>query len=264
MPLLKPSTKGKTEERKSPRLHGPVSEQLSNESVTEENDEGAQLVESQSAMLAAMKSMIEEANKKQNSDMMEIISQAVTQAVAPFQEEIASLKAKLNEKEVETSNLSKRLEELEQNSRLNSLRIEGMPETKDENTDEQVIQLARETLGVELKPEDIDYSYRIGKAIQNTDQLKKSRPIIVKFSSYNACRKVYKCKVKLRNIKDKKIYINEDLTKTRLELSYQARQLVKKGKYKNTWTADGKVFLLKGENERPKMITTKEDLDKLV
>ncbi len=65
------------------------------------------------------------------------------------------------------------------------------------------------------------------------------------------------------SIVNEKIYINENLTKSRYELAKQVRSTVKHKKYKSTWTADGKVFVLKSENEKPKLITNIQDLESL-
>ena len=54
-------------------------------------------------------------------------------------------------------------EEQEQYSRRNCLRIYGMPETKDENSDDVVLQLVNSklNLGFQVRESDLDRTHRI-------------------------------------------------------------------------------------------------------
>ena len=45
-----------------------------------------------------------------------------------------------------------------------------------------------------------------------------------------------------------RLYINEDLTKTRAEVAARARQLKRDGKLDDTWTRDGIIFVKKGDS----------------
>lgn len=76
----------------------------------------------------------------------------------------------------------------------------------------------------------------------NTKSKDKPRPIIAKFSNYNAKSKLYKATLNLRNtdLKDvgaEKIFING-------EPSFSKRREKWKKIYRNgkTWTVDGKMF----------------------
>ncbi len=153
------------------------------------------------------------------------------------------------------------LNDLEQHNRRDYLRIECIQEDIDDSTNTSVIRIAKDYLGVEVKQSDIESSYRLGK--QNEDPKKFPWPVMVKFTSCSVCRNVYQKRTKLKTVVNEKIYINENLTKSRYELAKQVRSSAKDKKYKSTWTADGKVFFLKSENEKPKLITNIQDLESL-
>ena len=75
----------------------------------------------------------------------------------------------------------------------------------------------------------------------------KPRPIIARFSNYNAQGKLYKARLNLRNVglQDlgaEKVFINENLTARKAELFKEARQVKKKYNNGKTRTVDGKIF----------------------
>ena len=83
-------------------------------------------------------------------------------------------------------------------------------------------------LQVNLTPGDIDIVHRM-----NTKSKDKPRPIIARFSNYNAKNKLYKARLNLRNadLKDvgaEKIFINENLAACRAELFKEARKVKRK------------------------------------
>ena len=57
----------------------------------------------------------------------------------------------------------------------------------------------------------------------------------------------------------KGVFINQDLTKTRNNLAYHARQLLKSGKAQSSFIFDGKIFLV-DHNWKKYIITTLDDL----
>ena len=127
-----------------------------------------------------------------------------------------------------------KLDHLEQYSRRNSVRI--TPEKKDENTDEIVIGIAQNELGITLKP---DRSHRVGPRGG-----KKPRPIIAKFVSYKTKRKLYQSRnrSKFSGNASEGTYINEDLTKVRQNMFTRARLLLKEHLINDCWT-DGNIFV---------------------
>ena len=63
-------------------------------------------------------------------------------------------------------------------------------------------------------------------------------------------------------LKDKKVWMTDDLTKLRSNLAYQARQAVRKNQIHQTWVSEGKVFVKEKENSRTKRISDKTQLPK--
>ena len=82
------------------------------------------------------------------------------------------------------------LDRQEQYSRRNCLLTHGLPESKNENTDELVIDTIKEKMGEELEKDEIDRSHRLGAPKNNG----KSRPIIIKFLRYYTRSRFYKKK----------------------------------------------------------------------
>ena len=162
--------------------------------------------------------------------------------------------------------LSTRIDDLEQYSRRSCIRIAGIPETEHENTDDKVLDLAAH-LNIQLNPRDIDRSHRVGPArtsttsIADEDEPQPSRPreIIVKLRSYQARLSLLQGRKTLR-VNKEKIYINEDLTKTRKSLAYECRQLKRERKIVKTWVYDGNVFVTNRGGTRLK-ITQNNELD---
>ena len=171
-----------------------------------------------------------------------------------FDETIKLQESKISEMETRLNNMDK----LDQQQRQNNLLICGIPESEKENTDAKIVEFINTNLpDVNLKPEDIERSFRAGKV----DKL--PRPILVKFHSYNARRKVYKAKKHLREKKEK-IFINEDLTPAKSTLFSKARKLKSEGHITNTWTYDSLIYYTTDENDEPKRINTELDIEHIL
>src|SRR5690606_13240830 len=93
---------------------------------------------------------------------------------------------------------AKKLDSIEQYARLNSIRVFGVPEAEDEQS-EDVSKKICETITSELKikiaPSDLDISHRLGKKNLQRDN---PRPIIVKFLRREDRLKVLQARRKLK------------------------------------------------------------------
>ena len=129
--------------------------------------------------------------------------------------------------------LEKEIDKHEQYSHRNCLLVHEIAETDDEVTDDLVIETILTKMNVEISPEDLDQTHRIGKkkAGQN-----KPRPIIVKLSRNNVRKKVFSNK---KNLKGSNISITESLTPKRMEILKKARV---EHAFTNVWTSDGKIL----------------------
>ena len=125
-------------------------------------------------------------------EKVEIATADLKNSVVFLKNENENLRKCMSELE---SKLSTKVDDLEQYSRRSCIRISGIEEVADENTDEIVLQLANR-IDVELNPRDIDRSHRVGapKRASNTDDMEtdrqrqpqRPREIIVKLKSYQA------------------------------------------------------------------------------
>ena len=163
-------------------------------------------------------------------------------------------------KEQRIDGLEKRIKELElsadnqeQYSRRNSLRIFGLEENENKTTEQIVEELMKADLEMDIDHSSIDRVHRVGKPAEDR---KTPRPILIKFSTYRERARVYKAK---KLLKEKKIFINEDLTKKRVKLLYKLRQLKKEKAILDCWTSDGQI-LIKTKRGQVQQINGEEDL----
>ena len=111
------------------------------------------------------------------------------------------------------------LDDIQPYSRRNCLLVDGLKEDKDESTDDLVLNLFNETLGMAVDVSMIDRSHRLGP-VRRGNNLKPG-PIIVKFCSYRTRKTVFTTK---RKLKGSGISVTESLTKQRMKLSNEVRQ----------------------------------------
>ncbi|XP_071511909.1 uncharacterized protein [Diadema antillarum] len=179
---------------------------------------------------------------------------------------ISSMQKEQERNKDEITSLQRTLNDAEQYSRRNCLRLYGIPESDHEDTDEVMLDLASKELNVKLKPEDIDRSHRIGapRPVKRGEKTKPPRPIIVKFATYRVRHLVIRNR---KRLKGKHIGIEEDLTATNRNLLQKANELVKtNSNVIAAWTTDGRILvLLKATNGGTvkKRIHSVTDLQKL-
>ncbi|KAI4465513.1 mkrn2 opposite strand protein [Holotrichia oblita] len=134
-----------------------------------------------------------------------------------YQEQLSTM-----QEELDRSN--SRLDQLEQYSRLDSVRLFGLPEKSNENITEEVISILSTKLKLNIKHEDISICHRLNA---REDGIK---PVIIKFVRKSTKNEVYNAKSRL---KGSQLIVREDLTKPRASM---VRDLVKKFSKKNVFT----------------------------
>lgn len=97
----------------------------------------------------------------------------------------------------------------EQGSRTNCLLIHGLPESKNKNKNELVIDTITEKMGEEVKKDEKDQSHRLGVPKING----KSRAIIIKFARCRCRYSRYRNFKNKKKLKGKGINVTESLTK---------------------------------------------------
>ena len=138
------------------------------------------------------------------------------------------------------------MDDLEQYQRRQCLRIFGVKEEQNEDTDKIAMEVSAK-IGVQLDVVDIDRCHRVGKP-----QTDKPRAIIVKFVSYRKRSEIFRSK---KQLKGTGITIREDLTRLRHKLLLDC---VTKYGLQNTWTQDGAIIVKVGDSRR--RITRSEDI----
>lgn len=164
--------------------------------------------------------------------------------IKSLKEEVTSLTTQLTRKETVIGQLEARItdleaamDETEQYSRRNSIRITGIPETKGENPTAKALDLfnTKMALTPPVDIADIDRAHRVG-----ANEEGKKRGVLVKFTSYRARAKVFSAK---KELKQTDIFINEDLTRKRSQLLFEARKAKRNGCLNNCWSSDGRVLI---------------------
>ena len=204
-----------------------------------------QQVFSSPAMVAIFESLIDKSIDKHIKPIHEALSEHKCK--------ITELKGKVDDLTSSLTSANQRIDDLEQYSRRNNLRIScSVKENSNENTDNIVTDIIAKDLGVNIDINEIDRSHRVGKPSGNG----KPRTILVKFISYRARDKLYSARKKSKS----GIFVSEDLTRRRQGLFFKARQHYKLGSFSHTWTKDGKI-LVRLPNGDVNLITDPTDIE---
>ena len=190
-----------------------------------------------------------------------ILLQPLLDRLDEREKEVTKLKTEVVHLQTQVSDFQKQITKLqiaddehEQYSRRNSVRlwIRDDEEKKEEDTDAIVLNIAQKA-GVKLQANDIDRSHRVGKPNQG-----KARPIICKFTSYSTRDGLYQARKKLVGC-----FVSEDLTQTRSKLLYLARQERNAGRFKHTWSRDGRIQI-RLMNNTVHTVVCHTDLEQLI
>ncbi|CAF1541817.1 unnamed protein product [Didymodactylos carnosus] len=143
------------------------------------------------------------------------ISEAISDSIAKYESRIAQLEKAVKE-------LQFKCNDVEQYGRRCNIRIQGIKEENDENTNKIVIDIAQ-ALGVNIDERDIYTSHRLGRKGNYI------RPIIVRFVRFEVRQRVITKRGKLKVIdRYKNIFVNDDLTKHNYDVYKYARDKLNK------------------------------------
>ncbi len=104
----------------------------------------------------------------------------VKDATESYRKDIRDIQSRNQQLQSEVRSLRSDVDNLEQYSRRNCIRISGIDEANDENV-EHVVRNIAERLKVDITPADMDRCHRVGRPYQN-----RPREIIVKLTNYRA------------------------------------------------------------------------------
>ncbi len=176
-----------------------------------------------------------------------------------LKQQLENLESKLylqaEAKKTESTETKTRLDDLEQDSKMNNLRFAGIPEVEGEDLRNEILVITKEKLNLlSISESDIDLCYRLGRAVEG-----KHRDILVRFQSRDKRNLIYRCR---RNMprEEPPMYINEDLTLRRSKLFYDARCKKKAGRVSAVWTQEGSILMKINDSSEPIHIETNKDL----
>ena len=188
-------------------------------------------------------------------DIDKLVETRIALEVEPLKTQLTAANTSIAELQEKVKNLARQQDDLEQYSHKSCLRVSGVNETANEDINKVVLELANH-VEADINQSDIVAAHRLGVENKNDSGAarsvigrKKCRDIIVKFSNFDARYRLLKGRAKLRDAHSK-IFINEELTRTRRMLAYESRQLKKKNLIKKTWVYKGNVYILdKSDNK---------------
>lgn len=177
-----------------------------------------------------------------------------------LQRKLDLLEARNASLEAENATLTNRLQSretclnnLEQYSRRECVEISGIPEVKDENTDDIVIKLGS-LIGLHLAKNDISVSHRLPK--RSYSAALREGPHQASSTRDKSTRDL-----DLARYSENKIYISENLTQANKDLFKECLKIKKDLKYKFIWTSYGRTYLRKDPVSPVVAILKKSDLD---
>ena len=184
---------------------------------------------------------------------------------------LTKLSAQLAERDEHIAELDKKvstlefeLDELQQYTRRPNLRIQGIEEDfRGEDLERKVLAVINSHMKVDppVERKDIERCHRLGRVDAQKNQPRTS---IVRFASERVRDSVYRARGGLKDYNSKrdvgsKVFINEDLTKSRSKLAYEARRLKKQNKINDCWTASGRI-LVKDKQDKIVQICSDNDI----
>lgn len=186
--------------------------------------------------------------------------------IAKLDEELTKIKNNLALKdkaiaglEEDNYRLSQEVDDLEQYTRRTNVRIFGVAEQPEENTDNLAIDFFKSELNVDVASNDISRSHRVGKKSGA-----KPRPIIVRFTKHNTKAAVMS---RRRVLKERKRPFNlqEDLTINRREILKYLNKDIEDGIVSKVWTVDGVIcFRPSGDSSVIERCTSLEDCQEII
>ncbi len=186
--------------------------------------------------------------------------------IVRLQQQLAAKDEKIKTLEERVIKLEVDSDAVEQYSRRANLQIRGIAECNGgEDTDQLVLNIINDNMGLVVERDDIERSHRLGRKTDGNGR-PRTRPVIVRFTTERLRDDVFKARTKLKlynnNHRDSPIYINDDLTARRAKLSFDTRILKREKRIQDCWTAFGKV-VVKTTTNLIKEIKSQADLQNI-
>ncbi|KAJ0178986.1 hypothetical protein K1T71_005761 [Dendrolimus kikuchii] len=191
------------------------------------------------------------------------------------QEQVAILVKENEHLKTTVSDLSNRIDHMEQHSRSKNIEIQCVPENKNENLLNMVLQLTG-AIGSEVNESHILNCTRVAKMRREGN---RPRSIIVELCTPRYRDEFLTCALKYNKLNSRQklnstiigisgnpvpIYICEHLSPTNKALHAAARMKAKQHKYKFVWVRNGRIFVRKNEESQFLWIKNTCSLDKII
>lgn len=188
-------------------------------------------------------------------NIADCVTAKLSKRLKKMEDEIAAKDAKIESLEKRIEELETKADDQEQYSRRTSVRIYGIPETPGENLNSVASALFDEMglmptvnrihrVGAPHKPvqssESSDSHETSEPNADSTPNNPSPRPILCQFVSYPDKAQVMMNRSKLAT-NYRKVFVNEDLTRVRAKILFQARELKRKGMIRECWSYDGRI-----------------------
>lgn len=188
--------------------------------------------------------------KGEIADLLEEHLNPILHRVSVLEKHNQVLQSQVDELEEARKKLQGKIKEMEdvfeedhQRSRRCNIRIHGLGEHPQENTDDAVMYACKNLLKVDVDPSEIEKSNRLGIPMEHQT---RPRPVLLQVTSHRVKRRIMNAVKSNRKITSKeKVFFSEDLTKKRVEIVSKARELLKQQKILSVWSDDGIVKVRK-------------------
>ncbi|CAC5426786.1 HSPA4 [Mytilus coruscus] len=199
--------------------------------------------------------------KTENEVLMKKIGEKESKIVS-YEKVQGELVSKNSELQDDLTELYYQVEELEQYGRRTSLRFHNVPMQYSDlqKTDQKVLDIVNNKLNLQvvspLTADDINRSHIIGPIREGKGQ------IICRFRNWKIKNIVYSSKKRLKN-NFERIFITEDLTKTRQNLVKRLNARKKAKEIHSFWTFDGRTYAKKTQDSAKVMVKSIEEINNL-
>lgn len=190
-------------------------------------------------------------NELLEGDMLTKIVESVLDKIniTEIKTQLSTQEEKIIELEQENKKLVNKLNIIDQEIRHTNIRIYGIPEEKNEDTEKKVLDVFNKKLKLNISSLNIDKVHRIGKLPS-----KKNRAIMVSLTTH----KVKKIIIKDRKLlKGSGIIIAEDMAQDKHQILKEAVEKIGK---KQVWALDGIIYTQ--INNKKYIIKTLDDVTK--
>ena len=147
--------------------------------------------------MTTLRRKFEEVNSA-NVERIENLEKSVDFESEKYENWIEEKAVILNEITELRADFARRMDDSKQYSRRSCLVVTGVPEKAEENTDDIILNIAMQKLGITLELHEIAKSHRLGTIKESEDGQPKHRPVIAKFVSDRSRQKLFHQKKKLK------------------------------------------------------------------